>query len=54
MQIDGIEDAIKHWDQEAIEHLVKSLDLTVVQMAGEGAGPRLMPRLRLLQVVEWI
>jgi hypothetical protein len=54
VQIDGIEDAIKYWDQEAIEHLVKSLDLTVVQMAGEGVGPRLMPRLRLLQIVEWL
>jgi hypothetical protein len=53
VQIDGIEDAIKYWDQEAVENLVESLRLTVVHMAGEGGGPRLMPRLRLLQIVEW-
>lgn len=53
VQVDGIEDAIKNWDQEAVERYVKVLGLKVMSMNGEEEGQNLMPRLRLLQSVEW-
>jgi hypothetical protein len=53
VQVDGIENAIKNWDQEAAEHYVKFLRLQVVSMYGEDDGQKLMPRFRLLQSVEW-
>jgi len=53
VQVDGIEDAIKNWDQEAAEHYVKFLRLQVVFMYGEDEGQKFMPRFRLLQSVEW-
>jgi hypothetical protein len=53
VQVDGIEDAIKNWDQEAVERYVKVLKLKVMSMNGEEEGQNLTPRLRLLQSVEW-
>jgi hypothetical protein len=53
VQVDGIEDAIKNWDQETAEHYVKFLKLQVVSMYGEDKGQKLIPRFRLLQSVEW-
>lgn len=52
VQVDGIEDAIKNWDHEAVEHCVEVLGLKVVSMNGEEEGQKLTPRLRLLQTVE--
>jgi len=53
VEVDGIEDAIRNWDQEAVERYVKVLGLKVVFMNGEAEGQMLRPRLRLLQSVEW-
>lgn len=53
VQIDSVEDAIKQWDQEAAERYVKFLGLKVISMTGED-GEDLVPRLRLLQTVEWM
>lgn len=53
VQVDGIEEAIKNWDQEAVERFVKVVGLKVVFMNGEEEGQKLTPRLRLLQSVEW-
>lgn len=53
VQIDGIEEAIKRWDQQAVECYVELLGLKVVTINGE-AGGGLTPRLRLLQFVEWM
>jgi hypothetical protein len=52
VQIDGIEEAIREWDQEVAERYVKFLGLKVVSMNGEDDGD-LTPRLRLLQIVRW-
>lgn len=51
--IDGIEDAIKWWDYEAVEQYVKFLNLHVVSMSDE-EGEELTPRLRFLQTIEWM
>ena len=53
VQVDGIEDAIKNWDREAMEHYVEVLRLKVVSMKDEEEGQKLTPRLRLLQTLEW-
>jgi hypothetical protein len=52
VQVDGIEEAIKVWDQEAAEHYVKSLGLEVVSMNGEEEAD-MTPRLRLVQMIDW-
>lgn len=53
VQIDSIEDAIRQWDQEAAERYVKFLGLKLTSINGED-GEGLIPRLRLLQTVEWM
>lgn len=52
VQVDGIKDVIKNWDQQAVERYVKFLGLRVVSLNDE-EGEELTPRLRLLQTVEW-
>jgi hypothetical protein len=53
VQIDGVEEVIRGWDQEAAERYVKVLGLKVVSMKGAEAGD-LTPCLRLLQTAEWL
>lgn len=52
VQVDGIEEAIKRWDQGVVDRYVKLLGLKVVSINGEDLGG-MIPRLRLLQTVEW-
>jgi hypothetical protein len=53
VEIDGIEEVIRGWDQEAAERYVKFLGLKAVSMNGAKDGD-LTPRLRLLQVAMWL
>jgi hypothetical protein len=53
VQVDGIENSIRSWDQEAVERVVALLELRVVSMNGEEEGQGWTPRLRLLNIVEW-
>jgi hypothetical protein len=52
VQVDGIEESIRRWDQEIVDRYVKFLGLKVVSINGEDGGGS-TPRLRLLQTHEW-
>lgn len=52
IQLDGVETAVRGWDQESVDRFVKELELKVVAIEGEeGGGSR--PRLRLWQSTGW-
>lgn len=50
--LDGVEEAMRAWDDEAMKKLLKEWRLNVIALKEEG-GLELKPRLRMMQVVSW-